>query len=398
MPTVIGYPGHEMLLDGIVRADGSSVFDRSGRRYVDLESGVWCATLGHGHPRVVAVLREQAARFLHAGYCYTEPVVPAAAEEILQALGLAGGDGVFLASGSEAVEFGVRAIRHLHPTRRLLTLADSYFGAYGSAHARAESEWITYDWLGCRDCPARDDGSRDCRHWRAIPFDSLGAFVFEPGSSSGFVRFPPVDLIDAIVTRVRRAGGLVMVNEVTTGLGRTGEWFGHHHYGLKPDIAALGKSLGNGYPVSFAGFAPGVLGPLRNRPIPYAQSHQNDPLGAAVAREVVRVLADENLIARSREAADALAHGLAELQARGPGIADVRGRGLMFAVDLARAGAEAPGAPVQRELVRRGYIVARRPGSDTLRIDPPLTIDPADVRGFVRTLGEILEERAGATP
>jgi acetylornithine aminotransferase len=215
-----------------------------------------------------------------------------------------------------------------------MTMDDSYFGAYGSAHRGARDEWFLYDWQACRDCPVAEDGGRDCEHWKAIPFDRLGGFLFEPGSSSGFVRFPPEDMNRAIVTRIRRGGGFYMVNEVTTGFGRTGAWFGHHHYGMSPDVVALGKSLGNGDAVSFTAFAPGVIDRLCADPLPYAQSYQNDPLGAAVAREVVRVIRDDDLIERSRESAAILMTGLEEIRARPRGVAAVRGRGLMVAVDL----------------------------------------------------------------
>ena len=83
-----------------------------------------------------------------------------------------------------------------------------------------------------------------------MPFGDIGAFVLEPGSSSGAVRFPPKELIDTMARLTAHHEGLLVVDEVTTGLGRTGEWYGFQHYGLKPDIVALGKGLGNGYPTS----------------------------------------------------------------------------------------------------------------------------------------------------
>ena len=85
------------------------------------------------------------------------------------------------------------------------------------------------------------------------------------------------------------------MNEVTTGVGRTGRWFGYQHYGLAPDIVAIGKGIGNGYPVSVTAFAPRAVDRLGGRPIKYAQSHQNDPLGAGVAREVIRVIREDGL-------------------------------------------------------------------------------------------------------
>lgn len=141
-----------------------------------------------------------------------------------------------------------------------------------------------FDWRPCADCPGEKSCDAACERWASIPFDTLGGFLFEPGSSGGLVRFPPRKLIDGIVAAVRTRGGLVAVNEVTTGMGRTGTWFGHQHYALAPDIVAPGKGLGNGYPVSATAVAPHVVKLLGERELAYAQSHQNGPLGAAVAR------------------------------------------------------------------------------------------------------------------
>lgn len=389
MSTVIGYPGHEIVLEDVVKAENCTLQDASGARYVDLESGVWCATIGHAHPRIVRVIQDQVARFAHAGYCYSGEIVRSAAEEVLSALGFEGGRGVFLCSGSEAIEFGVRSLQRATDRPLMLTMTDSYFGAYGSAKHAARDEWYRYDWLGCEHCSAAEDGSRDCEHWQAIPFDRIGGFLFEPGSSSGLVRFPPEDLIRALVTRVRGDGGFYMVNEVTTGLGRTGAWFGHQHYGLQPDVVALGKSLGNGYPVSFTAFAPRMLDGLDRDPLPYAQSHQNDPLGAAVAREVVRVIREERLIERSAEKSEVLHNGLAALQDRMGGISAVRGRGMMLAVDLED---EPRAVDVQADLVGRGFILARRARTATLRIDPPLTVEIRQLRDFLAAFEESLAQ------
>jgi len=392
LATVIGYPGHEILIPDVVRAENASLFDARNRRYVDLESGVWCATVGHGNPRVLRVIQEQAARIMHAGYCYSTDGVGKSAEELLRVLGFSGGKGVFLSSGSEAVEFGVRSVQRARPGSLLLTMTDSYFGAYGAAHGKDEREWHGYDWRACRECPVNEDGSRDCEHWRGIPFERLGGFLFEPGSSSGLVRFPPKDMIGALVARVRDGGGFFMVNEVTTGFGRTGAWFGHGHYGIRPDVVALGKGIGNGYPVSFTAFAPEVLDALCGDPTPYAQSHQNDPLGAAVALEVVRVIEDEGLIERSRESGALLLAGLEDVGERVGGVLAVRGRGLMVAVDLDDDVHNSWAVHVQRELVHRGFILARRPDTSSLRIDPPLTIEHEDLQGFLTTFESVLVE------
>lgn len=152
----------------------------------------------------------------------------------------------------------------------------------------------------------------------------------------------------------------------------------------------MGKGIGNGYPVSVTALGPAVIDRLGDKPIHYAQSHQNDPLGAAVAREVVRVIEDEDLIARGREMAVLLLNGLKGIRKRTQRIRDLRSRGLMIAIELEDT-LEAPfTGRVQRELVRRGYVVARRPGLGVLRLDPSLTIDPKDIEGFLEMFEAVL--------
>jgi acetylornithine aminotransferase len=223
-----------------------------------------------------------------------------------------------------------------------------------------------------------------------IPFDRIGGFLLEPGSSSGLVRFPPKPLIQAIAHKVKNDGGLVLVNEVTTGMGRTGRWFGYQHYDLEPDVVALGKGLGNGYPVSAAAFSAELGAKLDARPLAYAQSHQNDPLGAAVASTVVGVIREEGLVERAREIGEALLRGLEGVAGRVGGITAVRGRGLMLAVEIEDDAEATRTTRTHRALVAGGYLVARRPGLSVLRIDPPLGVEHEHVDGFLTTLEEVL--------
>lgn len=395
MGTILGYPGHSIVLPDIVRAENCTLYAADGRRIVDLEAGVWCLCLGHGHPRVLAALGEQAAQIAHAGYAYSHPVVAAAAEDLLARLGMPGGRCVLLASGSEAVEYGVRTAQLLGERPLLLTMSDSYFGAYGSASRRQADEWVVYDWLARGDCGHGEDCQARCEHWAGLPFEKIGGLLFEPGSSSGLVRFPPRPLLRRLAARIQGEGGLLLVNEVTTGLGRTGRWFGFQHYDLAPDIVALGKGLGSGYPVAATALAPRVAARLGNRLPKYAQSHQNDPLGAAVLRAVLAALAEEGLIERSRELGAWFLGELETLAAREPRIAAVRGRGLMLALETQ----DAPDAPftaaLQRALLEAGYLVAQRPGLNVLRIDPSLTVPREALAGFLAALPVGLGRAAG---
>jgi acetylornithine aminotransferase len=391
---LLRYPGYDLPLPTIVRADNCRLTDANGNRYVDLESGVWCTAIGHSHPRILKVLNDQAARIAHTGFSYAHPVAEQAARAILSLHDFGDGRAVLLCSGSEAVEYGVRALQSISSRPMLLTMADSYFGAYGAAHLRKAEQWFGFDWMPCPRCENDGDGCDRCQRWETIPFDQIGGFVFEPGSSSGLVRFPPEKLVRSIVNEIKASGGWVMVNEVTTGMGRTGKWFGYEHYGIKPDIVAMGKGLGNGYPVSAAAVSAGVAAALADAPIAYAQSHQNDPLGAAVALEVIRVIREENLVERGRQLGVMLMDGLEAIRARTGRIEQVRGRGLMAAMDLNDDGDAEYAGSVQQALIESGFVLARRPGLNTLRVDPALTIEREDLDHFLAVFEFILGDGA----
>lgn len=391
---VVWYPGHDVFPRDIVRAENCHLYDADGRRYVDMESGVWCTAIGHGNARVLRALTDQLARIVHTGFSYSSEVVEEAAREITTLLGFVDGRCLFLCSGSEAVEYGVRVAQAALDRRLLLTMTDSYFGAYGQAARRSPNEWFDFDWSACKACPLARACDAGCESWASIPHERIGGFLFEPGSSSGLVRFPPQKVIDAIIALVRRNGGLVLVNEVTTGLGRTGTWFGYQHYAITPDFVALGKAIGNGYPVSVAAFSRGMYDRLGGNPLRYSQSHQNDPLGAAVALEVVRTIRDEELIERGRGIADVLLTRLESIRGRTGLIREIRSRGLMIAIEFEDDAATTQTTHTHRELMRRGFFVGRRGGAAVLRLDPSLTIDLEDVEAFVRTFDDVLAAEA----
>ena len=394
MTSFFGYSGFDLDLPQILRAENASLYDSQGNRYVDMESGVWCAGIGHGHPLVIQALTGQAKQICHTGYCYSAPVVEQAAAEVLKTSGLTGGKCAFLCSGSEAVEYMVRVFRQVDHRPYLMAFADSYFGAYGDAHRKSSDEWFVFDWGGCATCGPDQACGPDCPEWRKIPFPEIGGFLFEPGSSAGLVRFPPSKLVSAVSEQIKQNHGWLVVNEVTTGMGRTGEWFGFSHYGLTPDAVALGKGLGNGYPVSAALISPRLVASLGNEPVKYAQSHQNDPLGAAVALAVIRAIKEEDLITRGRQSSQVLLEGLAAIKKATGKIKEIRGRGLMVAVELTGGPDAAFTRQVRRGLLEKGYIVAQRPGLNTIRLDPALTIETADLNGFLAAFEQVLQQQA----
>ncbi len=382
MKHVYNCMGHEIKIPNVVDSCGCYVIDEYRTRYLDLESGVWCAALGHKNERIVQAVTEQLNRLMHAGYCYSNDVVEEAAKLVVGAANFQEGKCVFLSSGSEAIEISRQIARHITGKPLSMTLNDSYLGAYSSVTDRSRG-WYMFNWERCKSCGDRESCNPECRQLRDIPSE-ISDFVFEPGSSSGFVRFPPKAVIKSITQRVRGNGGKVIANEVTTGTGRTGKWFGYQHYEIVPDMIAVGKGIGNGYPVSVAVIDGATVEELDRKSFKYGQSHMNDPLGAAIVREVVRIITEEDLIAESYRKGEVFLNQLRSL-VDAETIPEVRGRGLMMAVDVPnpeRASA------IYEQLLRRGFIVSNR--KTAFRIDPPLIISEMEFGGFIDSFRDIL--------
>jgi acetylornithine aminotransferase len=372
---------HDIVKTDFVRAENCYVYDEDGRRYIDLESGIWCTALGHSQPRLNQVIAAQAATLMHLGTRYPNAGVEAAALALLDVVQIGEGKCAFLSSGSEAVEFGAQAMRRVSGKDVLLTFSNAYLAAYGSAGRKQAGEWYLVDWNANPD-PAQTVAQ--------IPFEQIGGFVLEPGGSgSGFVRFPPQALVQELAEKVKQAGGLVMSNEVTTGMGRTGKWFGFQHYAIQPDIVAVGKGLGNGYPVSAVVMREETAEKLEATGIRYAQSHQNDPLGCSVAKEVIAIMQEDNLIERGAKLGTYFLTGLQRLAEKHAIVKEARGRGMLLGLEL-QAQENLSVDMLYHRLLEQGFLVGYYPAGRVLRLDPALTIEPELIDEFLVCLDSIL--------
>jgi acetylornithine/N-succinyldiaminopimelate aminotransferase len=381
LENILNSTGHELKYGNVIKAENCTLIDSKGRKYLDLESGVWCTSIGHCHPRITKVIAEQSGKMIHSGYCYLNPVINEAAGKLLEITGIGPGKCVFLCSGSEAVEYAVKLGRSVSSKPHLLTMKNCYLSAYGVSGERSPKDWINFGWM---NGDAVDE----------IDFGKIAAFVFEPGSSLGLVHFPPADLVKNIVSKTRENGGIFIANEVTTGIGRTGKWFGYQHYGIVPDIVAIGKGLGNGYPVSCVAVSRSVADKIDPDRFHYAQSHQNDPLGAAVAREVIDVIESEKLLDRALEIGAMIQKRLAAIKNKYGVIKEIRARGLMIAIEFEKCEKCSFAQAIRDRLLDRRIILVKRPGHEVFRIDPALTIDMEDVEYFLKTLEAIISEVA----
>ena len=373
---------HELKIPNIIDSQGLYLFDEHGKRYMDLESGVWCISVGHKNARVNEAIKKQIDSVMHAGFCYSNQILEESAKSILAITNVKKGKCIFLCSGSEAIEVSRQISKHISGKRMSMTLHDSYLGAYSSVTDR-DKDWYIFDWDQCKVCKKRDECDPNCEALKDIP-ENISDFIFEPGSSSGFVRFPPKKMIKNIVNIIRNNNGKVIANEVTTGVGRTGKWFGFQHYDIKPDLIAIGKGIGNGYPVSVAVINQVTMKELKLKLFTYAQSHQNDPLGAAVVGEVIQFIEDNDLITEAERKGTRFLTQLKSL-VDNKTIINVRGRGLMFAVDMVNAKV---GNKIYDSLIHKGYIVGNR--GTSFRIDPPLIITEEEFKEFIDTFKAVV--------
>jgi len=372
---------YEMFNTSIIKAEDCHIIDENGKRYVDFEAGVWCASLGHNNKRINDAIIKQLNSVSHVGYRYTSKIVDEAAYKVLNLLNFQDGKCVFLSSGSEAVEFGVKVAKKITNRLYFLRLSNYYLSAYGVSASNDSNGWISLDLSTyCGDPSA---------FLHDVPFDKIGAFVFEPGNASGTAKLPPKELISKIVGRLEEHGGLIVVDEVTTGIGRTGKYFGFEHYDMCPDIVSLGKGIGNGYPVSVVGLSKQVVEKIGQTDFRYAQSHQDDPLGCAVVKEVLSVIEENDYIRRAAEMGAVLERELKSLMDKHECIKQVRGVGLMYVIEFWKD-SELSLEKIHRELFDAGYIVGFHVLANVLRFYPPLTIEETQIKDMTQTLNSIL--------
>ena len=389
MEHVLNCTGYEMLAENIVKADGYYLYDDMGKRYMDFESGVWSIALGHCNKEFNQALKNQMDQILHLGFRYTSSLVEVAAKDVLETLQPFRGKCVFLCSGSEAVEFAVKAAKHIINGKKLLTFDLSYLSAYGQSGTKDSRDWCKLDLMKCTQCTIQDACS-SCSVIEDIPFEEIGAFVFEPGNSSGLVLLPPKILVQEIEKRVKAAKGIVVVDEVTTGIGRTGKWYGFQHYDMKPDIVAMGKGIGNGYPVSVAAVDENIADRLAKDGFKHSQSHQNDGLGSAAASSVIQIIKENDLIEKADKNGQYLMQGLEKLKSRTGVIKEVRGVGLMLGIEF-RAEAASVLNRAFDFLVEKGLLVGYNPRFHFMRFYPALTTSREDMDYLLSCLEEALQ-------
>lgn len=366
------YPSAEKVL---VKSEGCYQYDSDGKQYIDFESGVWCANIGHSHKRITEVIERQTKLAIHHGYKFTNQFAEDLSEQLLRITGLHNGASVFLSSGSEAVNLAITLSRHLTGRKKILKIDNTYLSAYGWGQISEENENIVN---------IRFNKTDDISN---IDFRDISAFVLETGGASiDIVQFPEYEFVRKIVNLAKENNCMVIAEEVTTGMGRTGKWYGYQHYNIPVDIVVSGKALGNGFPISAITVSNDVLRQFENKPFRYAQSHQNDPLGCAIALEVIKVIEEEKLVEASLNTGVYFKEQLERIKQKHSGkIKDIRGKGLMMAIELEK---DIDGENIHHRLFENGIITGYK--NNSIRLLPPLNISTTDLDTLVDRLDLLL--------
>ena len=367
-----------------VRGEGTRLWDTDGKEYLDFLTGLAVTSLGHAHPEVGAAIADQANTLLHVSNLYYNEVQPEVAARLNRLLG-GSGRVFFCNSGAEANECAIKLARrygqrHGGPDRFHVV------SAYGSFHGR------TLTTLAATGQPQKQETFQPLPEgFRQVLFDDfdalaaamderVAAVLLEPVQGEGGVNPASNDYLHAVRQLCNEREALLIIDEVQTGLGRTGRWFGFEHSGVRPDVVTMAKALGNGMPIGAcwaladvaAAFAPGD----------HATTFGGQPLAARAALAVLTVMEREGVPERAARAGARLVEALAKLD----GIAEVRGSGLLIAAELA-PGSDA--REVAQSCLDRGLVVnAVTPSA--LRFAPPLLVSDAEIDLAVARVGDAL--------
>jgi acetylornithine/N-succinyldiaminopimelate aminotransferase len=366
----------------LTHGEGCYVWDVDGVRYLDLLAGIAVNALGHAHPAIVEAVSAQAARLVHVSNFFTTTAQVELAERLLEVAAAPPGSAVFFASsGTEAVEAAVKLARRTGRTR--IVAAEGAFhgrstGALALTHKPAYREPFEPLLPGVTHVPYGDEAAL-----RAAVTDDVAAVVLEPiQGEAGVIEADPAYL--RLARELTSASGaLLVLDEVQTGVGRTGSWFAFQQAGVVPDAMTLAKGLGGGVPIgALVTFGPDVSGLLA--PGQHGTTFGGNPLACAAGLAVLDTIAKDGLLEHTTAMGERLAGGVLALDH--PLVAGVRGRGLHRAVALT---ADVSSAVADRAH-RAGFIV-NPVQPDALRITPPLVISAAQVDDFIAALPSLLD-------
>ena len=366
-----------------VRGKGTELFDIEGRRYLDFLSGIAVTSLGHAHPVVAEAIATQAHELLHVSNYFANPTSTAAAVAVNQLLGEATGESgktFFTNSGAESIECALKLGRKFGGRGRHVVVS-----AFGSFHGR------TLAALAATGQPAKHEpfapmpeGFKhvvwgDVDALEAAVDATVGAVLIEPIQGEGGVIPAPPGYLTAIRDLCDRTGALMIVDEIQTGLGRTGEWFGFQHDGVVPDVVALAKALGNGMPVGACWAKDSVAAVFE--PGDHGSTYSATAIATSAVNAVIGEMRRIDAPRLARERGAVLAESLAAIR----GVSEVRGRGLLLAAELSDRAAP----DVYRALLAEGLVV-NAVGPTAIRLAPPITVSVDEIHEAVGKIALVL--------
>ena len=382
------YPNYKPAPIVVARGKGSELWDVDGRRWLDLCAGVAVCAVGHAHPRLVAAIAEQAGRVMHvSNYFYSEENVRLA-EVLTKLAGM--GRAFFCNSGAEANEAMFKLTRrHFYAkgeTRR------SRFIAFDNAfHGR------TMGAVSLTGTPKYREGFGGVDGINHVPYGDLGAVertigpeiaavIVEPVQGEGGVLPAPHGFLEGLRALCDKHGALLVLDEVQTGMGRTGRWFGHQWAAqVRPDAMALAKGLGGGFPIGAMLTTEALSGALP--PGTHGSTFGGNPLASAVARTVIDIVRDENLVEGAVTKGEHLSKLLSQLVADMPDVCESeRGRGLLRGLVLKQGF-------VVRDILPRiaeAGVLLTAAGERVLRFTPPLVVSEAELSEGVEAVRKVL--------
>ena len=364
------YSRQDVLL---VRGSGAHVWDSEGREYLDFVAGIAVNSVGHCHPKVVGAIKTQAEKLIHTSNLYYTENQVMLAEELK---GLTGMDrAYFCNSGAESVEAALKLTRRQKGRSKIVAAERAFhgrtLGALGTTYKSAyrepfrplsEAAFVPYN---------------DVEALKSAATSDTGAVILEPVQGEAGVYVAESDYLRAAREICDDRNALLIFDEVQTGFGRTGEWFGKDHFSVKPDIMTLAKAIASGLPMG-AMLASGDAADALTKG-DHGSTFAGGPVVCAAALAVIDVIREEKLVARSRENGVYLKSELAKLGPR-----EVRGMGLMVGIDL-----DADCKSLVEKALAQGVLI-NSTGEHTLRLIPPLVVDKKDIDQVVSVIGQSL--------
>lgn len=374
----------------IVRGQGALLYDDEGKCYLDAISGIGVCSLGHAHPRLADVIADQARLLIHTANIVGLPLQERLGEELATISRL---DRAFIAnSGAEAIECALKLTR-LHGHARgieapaVLVARDGFHGRTLAAMSASGNPAIQAGYEPLVDGYLRipfGDAEQAAAALKAHP--EIVAVLVEPIQGEGGVRLPPEGYLPELRRLCDQHGALLMLDEIQTGMNRTGRWFAHqHHEALLPDVMTVAKALGNGIPVA-ACLAREETAALMT-PGSHGTTFGGNPLACRAALEVIDIMRSESIGEKCQHAGNRLMERLQSGLDAHPAVVEVRGRGLMIGIELDR-----PCAELRNDALEAGVFINVTRGN-TVRLLPPLIVSDSEVDRIADVVVESIHKR-----